>query len=108
MSMIYGIYMTHIEPAVIPPARFIRKDPVLVDGKPVVTYRHLRMQGHIRCNLTTESYIPELRLSGLWLRKLGFEAGLRIKVTEQYGKLTLEVDEEAQEEEPEEQAAASK
>ena len=64
------------------------------------------MQGHIRCNLTTESYIPELRLSGLWLRKLGFEAGLRIKVTEEYGKLTLEVDEEAEEEAGETNSAA--
>ena len=35
--------------------------------------------------------VPYLRLSGRWLERLGFAAGCRVVVTEECGRLTLEI-----------------
>ncbi|NIJ55165.1 SymE family type I addiction module toxin [Dyadobacter arcticus] len=43
--------------------------------------RSLKIQPKIRQSFYREKFVPEIKLSGEWLRNLGFESGNQVKVT---------------------------
>jgi len=43
--------------------------------------RNLKIQPKTRCNKYSQKDVPEIKLCGDWLQKLGFEYGDRVTVT---------------------------
>lgn len=111
MKTIYGIYLARNQqlPASNAAASIEneagagkkRKKRNLPDQKDdsVAADRIIRVQGMIRCNKHSESQIPEIRLSGLWLGRLGFHAGARVRVKVMCRKLEIQVEEEESDDE---------
>lgn len=76
-----------------------KKTDTVPESDKVIPDRIIRVQSQIRCNKNSESQIPEIRLSGLWLGRLGFHAGSRIRIRAVSGKLEIKVDEDDSDEE---------
>ncbi|TLV03530.1 SymE family type I addiction module toxin [Dyadobacter luticola] len=43
--------------------------------------RSLKIQPKTRFNVYEEKQVPEIKLSGEWLRNLGFQSGEKVKIT---------------------------
>lgn len=52
-------------------------------------HRILKIYGKFRFREYDTTVDPEIRLTGKWLEKLGFEKGKEIKVKQQKNKLTI-------------------
>jgi hypothetical protein len=103
MQTLYGIYLTEPwkpgiqqEQETATPELADKKrrkrgkvEPMVSECDPAI--RHLMVQEKINCNNRSETAVPEIRLSGLWMKKLGFKAGMRVKITAQDRKLLIEV-----------------
>jgi len=55
--------------------------------------RNLKIQPHIRLNSWTSSTVPEIKLCGNWLEKLGFVPEQRVNITTMNKLLIIQVDE---------------
>ena len=55
--------------------------------------RNLKIHPHIRLNGWTSSTVPEIKLCGNWLEKLGFVPEQRVKITTMNKLLIIRVDE---------------
>jgi hypothetical protein len=62
-----------------------------VSKKPEV--RNLKIHPHIRLNGWTSSTVPEIKLCGNWLEKLGFVPEQRVNITTMNKLLIIRVDE---------------
>jgi len=62
-----------------------------VSKKPAV--RSLKIHPHIRLNGWTSSTVPEIKLCGNWLEKLGFVPDQRVNITTMNKLLIIRVDE---------------
>ncbi|RYG41579.1 MAG: type I addiction module toxin, SymE family [Chitinophagaceae bacterium] len=51
--------------------------------------KRLKIQPLIRCTRWESTTVPEIRLSGAWLEKLGFNCGERVEVRMSEGKLVI-------------------
>ncbi|WAC15052.1 SymE family type I addiction module toxin [Dyadobacter pollutisoli] len=43
--------------------------------------RSLKIQPKVRRSFYKETFVPEIKLAGEWLRNLGFESGSQVKIT---------------------------
>jgi hypothetical protein len=55
--------------------------------------RFLKIQPHYRFNVFSSNVVPDIRLCGAWLEKVGFAPEQRIKVTARNKLLIIKVDE---------------
>lgn len=103
MQTLYGIYLTEsrkpgkepeqetITPELAEKKRRKRIKPVPAASTTDPPVRHLRVQEKIHCHGRSDTAVPEIRLSGLWLQKMGFKPGMRVKITGQHEKLHIEI-----------------
>jgi hypothetical protein len=56
--------------------------------------RSLKIQPKVRFNRWSTSQVPEIKLCGEWLHRLGFESNSRVTVTTMPGLLILRVDDD--------------
>ena len=103
MQTLYGIYLTEpwkpgkqqeeetATPELAEKKRRKRSkvEPISSESDPAI--RHLMVQEKIYCNNRSETAVSEIRLSGLWMKKLGFKAGMRVKITAHDRKLLIEI-----------------
>lgn len=45
----------------------------------------------VSCTVSNTKEVPQIRIQGIWLEKLGFTAGKKMVVEESYGKLVLKL-----------------
>jgi toxic protein SymE len=63
----------------------------------MIKTRKLTIYTKFRQNGRDYTTIPEIRLEGKWLEKLGFMQGQKVKVEQEEFKLTITVDDEIKE-----------
>ena len=56
--------------------------------------RSLKIQPKIRFNKYSRSEVPELKLCGKWLEKLGFSYGQRVLITSRHQLLIITVEQQ--------------
>lgn len=54
--------------------------------------KKVKLQPKYRSLSYGSKVVPELKLSGVWLEKLGFKAGSRVKITAVSGQLIIETE----------------
>ena len=52
-------------------------------------FRKLKVYQKFRTRTCDNTTVPEIRLEGNWLKKLGFEIGKEIKIEQQKNRLTI-------------------
>lgn len=52
--------------------------------------KQVKLQPKVRHLSYSQKVVPELKLSGVWLEKLGFKAGSKVKITAVSGQLIIE------------------
>lgn len=104
MSTLYGLYLIEAwkprvmeEPLITeqPPRQKMvaqKKKEVGRQNAESHSSRRLRVQGKINSSLKSETSFPEIKLSGQWLKQLGFVAGQQVRVTTEHQKITIELD----------------
>jgi hypothetical protein len=53
--------------------------------------RSLKIQPKVRRNFYKETFVPEIKLAGEWLRNLGFESGSQVKITTRQELLIIQL-----------------
>ncbi|MEO6284383.1 MAG: SymE family type I addiction module toxin [Dyadobacter sp.] len=53
--------------------------------------RSLKIQPKVRRNFYKETFVPEIKLAGEWLRNLGFESGSHVKITTRQELLIIQL-----------------
>lgn len=52
--------------------------------------KKVKLQPKVRQLTYSQKVVPELKLSGVWLERLGFKAGCIVKITAVSGQLVIE------------------
>ncbi len=52
-------------------------------------FRKLKIQRKYRSRVWDNTTVPEIRLEGRWLEKLGFTVGEQVQIEQQHNKLTI-------------------
>lgn len=58
------------------------------------TIRRLRVYTKFRVRTYDNTTVPEIRLEGRWLEKVGFNKGQRVKIEQEPGRLIITLDDE--------------
>lgn len=61
------------------------------ETKPTPRTRSLKIQPVLRAYVSEDKTVPEIRLCGNWLAKLGFEYGKRVTITTREELLVIQV-----------------
>ncbi len=61
-------------------------------------FRKLKIQRKYRSRVWDNTTVPEIRLEGRWLEKLGFTVGEQVQIEQQHNKLTITLYKEEKEE----------
>lgn len=56
-------------------------------------YRSLKIYSKYQRRVCKDIIIPEIRLEGIWLKELGFQEGMKVKIEQQSKKLVITLDE---------------
>lgn len=102
MNTLYGLYFQEISNksgkagkpvnSADPKPSFYLGAPVGPRKRPLHPLnRILRVQGKIKCNKGSESHHPEIKLSGLWLKDIGFEEGQKVLIKTTFQKISIEI-----------------
>ena len=62
---------------------------VIVNNRLKNQFRKLKIYQKFRNRTWDNTTVPEIRLEGNWLKKLGFEIGKEIEIKQQKNKLTI-------------------
>jgi toxic protein SymE len=52
-------------------------------------FRKLKIHSKFRYRRWDNTTVPEIRLEGRWLEKLGFKEGAQVQIEQQHNKLTI-------------------
>lgn len=59
-----------------------------------VKIRRLRVYTKFRGRTYDNTTVPEIRLEGRWLEKVGFNTGQKVKIEQEHGRLIITLDDE--------------
>lgn len=70
------------------------KKDITAENNKVVECKELKIGFQFRKNRFSECVVPEIRLNGKWLSRLGFEMGKKVKVEFVKGQIILSTNEQ--------------
>ena len=56
-------------------------------------FRSLKIYSKYQRRVCKDIIIPEIRLEGIWLKELGFQQGMRVRIEQKTKKLIITLDE---------------